>query len=49
MINEEPILPGYKSNLSLDNKSLVDTGEIRFQGSSAGEVDDSGGESPPKK
>src|SRR6202040_3538231 len=47
--NEEPILPGYESDLSSDDESLVDTGEIRFQGSSAGEFDDGKGESPKKR
>ena len=49
MTNEEPILPGYESDLSSDDESLVDTGEIRFQGSSAGEFDDGEGESPKKR
>jgi hypothetical protein len=48
MTNKEPILPGYKSNLSSDNESLADTGEIWFQGSSAGKFDDGRGESPKK-
>ena len=40
MTNKEPILPGYES--------LVDTGEIQFQGSSTSEFDD-GERDLPKK
>ena len=49
MTNDKPISPGYESDLSSDNELLVGTGEIWFQGSSDGEVDDSGGESPKKR
>ena len=48
MTNMEPILPGYESDLSSDNESLVDTGEIQFQGSSTSEFDD-GERDLPKK
>lgn len=49
MTNEEPILLGYESDLSSDDESLVDSGEIWFRGSSAGEIEDDDSEGEPLK
>ena len=48
MPDEGPILLSYESDLSSDDKSLVDTGEMLFQGSSVGQIEDGRGE-PLKK
>ena len=48
MPDEGSILLGYESDLSSDDKSLVDTGEMLFQRSSVGQIEDGRGE-PLKK
>lgn len=48
MPDEGSILLSYESDLSSDDKSLVDTGEMLFQGSSFGQIEDGRGE-PLKK
>lgn len=44
MPDEGSILLSYESDLSSDDKSLVDVGEMLFQGSSVGQVEDGRGE-----
>lgn len=44
MPDEGSILLSYESDLSSDDKSLVDIGEMLFQGSSVGQVEDGRGE-----
>lgn len=48
MPDEGSILLGYESDLSSNDKSLVDTGEMLFQRSSVGQIEDGRGE-PLKK
>jgi hypothetical protein len=49
MTNEELTLLDYDSDLSSDNESLVDTGEIWFEGSSAGQIEDRDNVGEPSK
>ena len=48
LLDEGSILLSYESDLSSDDKSLVDTGKMSFQGSSVGQIEDGRGE-PLKK